>query len=146
MDRKDFIKTCSFACIGSLALGSMLSGCSTSRAIPAQIQGTNILVPLLHFEQHSKKGTTYKRYIVVSNDQLKYPICVFREPNGEFIALLMQCTHQGTELQAFGDRLQCPAHGSEFNREGQVTQGPAESTLRRFPVTIENQQLLINLK
>lgn len=146
MDRKDFLKTCSYTCLGSLALGSMLSGCFTVHAIPAQIQGVNLVVPLLHFEQHSRKGITYISYVVVSNEQLKYPICVFRQSDCLYTALLMQCTHQGTELQAFGDRLQCPAHGSEFNREGKVMQGPADTALRQFPVTLENQNLLINLQ
>jgi Rieske Fe-S protein len=114
--------------------------------VPAKLEGNNLVVPLIHFAHKSKKGTTYKNYVVVNNEQLKYPICVFRQSDGQYIALLMQCTHQGTELQAFGDRLQCPAHGSEFDREGQVTQGPADTALRQFPVTLENQQLLINLK
>ena len=48
----------------------------------------------------------------------------------------MQCTHQGAELQASGDMLQCPAHGSEFNNKGTVTNGPADTDLRTFPVTV----------
>jgi Rieske Fe-S protein len=58
----------------------------------------------------------------------------------------MQCTHQGTELQASGDVLQCPAHGSEFNNKGQVTNGPADNGLRTFPITVTNTELLIDLR
>lgn len=38
----------------------------------------------------------------------------------KYHALWTGCTHQGTELQVFGDRLQCPAHGSEFANTGAV--------------------------
>ena len=58
----------------------------------------------------------------------------------------MQCTHQGAELQVFGDKLQCPAHGSEFTNKGIVQSGPAETKLRSFPVIIEANQLKISLK
>ena len=58
----------------------------------------------------------------------------------------MRCTHQGTELQASGDRLQCPAHGSEFDNKGTVKTGPADKALRSFPVTVSNNQLFIDLK
>jgi Rieske Fe-S protein len=58
----------------------------------------------------------------------------------------MRCTHQGTELQVFGDKLQCPAHGSEFNNSGAVQNGPADIKLRTFPVTLDNHQLKISLK
>jgi Rieske Fe-S protein len=46
----------------------------------------------------------------------------------------------------FGDKLQCPAHGSEFNQAGAVTTGPAENSLRTFPVIVEANQLKISLK
>ena len=57
----------------------------------------------------------------------------------------MQCTHQGAELQVYGDRLQCPAHGSEFNSKGLVTNGPAMSPLKSFLVEVQNQSLKIKL-
>ncbi|GAW87970.1 hypothetical protein FPS14_contig00001-0044 [Flavobacterium psychrophilum] len=58
----------------------------------------------------------------------------------------MKCTHQGAELQAFGDKLQCAAHGSEFNNKGIVESGPASSDLKKFPIIIENNTLKISLK
>ena len=87
-----------------------------------------------------------KKYIVVNNDILQYPICVYRFSEKEYSALWMRCTHQGTELQVFGDKLQCPAHGSEFNNMGAVQNGPADAMLRTFPITIEKNQLKISLK
>jgi Rieske Fe-S protein len=82
----------------------------------------------------------------VQHDQLQYPICVYRLSENEYTALWMSCTHQGTELQVFGDKLQCPAHGSEFSNRGDIQNGPADKSLRIFPVKVETNQLLISLK
>jgi Rieske Fe-S protein len=60
--------------------------------------------------------------------------------------MLMTCTHQGAQLQVFGDKLQCPAHGSEFSNRGVMENGPANTDLRKFPIVIENNTLKISLK
>jgi Rieske Fe-S protein len=129
---------------GGLML-SLLEGCSTTKVATAAIEGSDMIVPLADFITKKSDQTTYKQYLVVQHEKLKYPICVFRFDENNYEALLMRCTHQGTELQVFGDRFQCPAHGSEFNNRGEVKQGPAATSLRKFPVTITNNQLKISL-
>ncbi len=146
MDRRKFIATTCLSCMsGGLLLA--FEGCGTaSKLISADIAGSDMLVPLSEFE-HKKGGKIdFRKYVVVQNDLLKYPICVYRFSDTQFEALWMRCTHQGTELQVFGDKMQCPAHGSEFNNHGQVVNGPAASPLRTFPVTISEHQLSISLK
>ena len=146
MDRKDFIKTCGFACVGGVGMATLLQGCATSKLLDGTIVGDDLVVALSDFE--TKKGSQggYKKYIIVRNDILKFPICVYRFSENDYTALWMCCTHQGAELQVFGDKLQCPAHGSEFTSKGVVHNGPADATLRTFPVIIENNQLKISLK
>jgi len=143
MERKDFIKTCGFACLGGLFVTSVLEGCSGSKVIAGTIDHSDLVVPLNAF-QHNK--TAYLKYLVVGHDSLKYPVCVYRFSETEYTALLMRCTHQGAELQVFGDRLECPAHGSQFSDTGQVKNGPADVNLRAFPVTVVNNQIRISLK
>ena len=58
----------------------------------------------------------------------------------------MKCAHQGAELNASGDVLQCPAHGSEFNNRGQVTNGPAKAPLRPVPGVVNGTELIIDLR
>jgi Rieske Fe-S protein len=146
MDRKDFIKSCGFACIGGAGLGSLLQSCDATRLLSGRIAGDNLVVPFSDFETKNGKDIYFKKYIVVQNDLLQYPICVYRFNEHEYSALWMRCTHQGTELQVFGDKLQCPAHGSEFDSRGGIQNGPADIKLRTFPVTVENNQLKISLK
>jgi len=143
MERKDFIKTCGFACLGGFLLSSVLEGCSSSKIIAGTIKNSDLVVPETVFGEGS---SSFKKYVVVQHDQLKYPVCVFRFSATEYSAVLMRCTHQGAELQVFGDRLECPAHGSQFSNKGEVKNGPADTNLRTFPVTVQNNQIYISLK
>jgi Rieske Fe-S protein len=146
MERKEFIKTCGYTCLGSAAMLTMLPSCVISKNLNGRINDSNLLVSLKEFETKAGDKIHYKKYIVIHNNELKYPICVYRFNENNYSALWMQCTHQGVELQVFGDKLQCPAHGSEFNNEGRVTSDPASEPLRTFPVSINNDQLVISLK
>ena len=143
MERKEFIKTCGFACFGSIIAASLLESCGSTKMISAEIQNTDLIVPISSFLIKENK---YRSYLVVHNEKLSYPVCVYRINENEYAALFMRCPHQGAELQVFGDKLQCPAHGSEFNDKGMVMNGPADSNLRTLPVTIQNNQLNISLK
>jgi Rieske Fe-S protein len=144
MERKDFIKTCGFACLGGIGVATLLESCGSLKSTMAEISGSDLVVPLSDFTSGGQKS--FKKYIVVNNDLLKYPVCIYRHSETSYSALWMRCTHQGTELQVFGDKLQCPAHGSEFTNRGEVQGGPADIALRTFPVTIDNDRLKISLK
>lgn len=142
MRREDFLKTCGFACLGG-ALFGLLEGCAGSgKSVEGAIEQSDLVVPAAAFENRG----SFRRYIVVQHARLKYPVCVYRFTETEYTALLLRCPHQGAELQVFGSRLQCPAHGSEFDDKGVVKNGPADRNLRTFPVTELNHQLYISLK
>ena len=146
MNRKDFLKTCGFGCLATITGISLLQSCSTSQILSKEIKGSDILVPVSNFETVSNGKTEYKKYVIIQNEILQFPICVYRFNETEYKALLMKCTHQGAELQVYGDKLQCAAHGSEFSNIGTVESGPANTDLRNFPITIENNILKISLK
>ncbi len=143
MERKEFIKTCGFACLGGLFATSLLEGCGSSKMIAGTINHSDLVVPVTVFAQGKD---SFKKYVVVQHESLKYPVCVYRASKTEYTALLMRCTHQGAELQVFGDRLECPAHGSQFSNTGKVQNGPADTNLRSFPVRVDDNQIYISLK
>lgn len=146
MERLKFIKACGAICIGGVTIPALFQNCASIKMLERTIEGDNLIVPVQDFEIRDKEVLRFKKYIIVQNQQLKYPICVYRNSASEYQALWMRCTHQGTELQVFGDALQCPAHGSEFSKDGSLTQGPADKPLRTFPVILESDQLKISLK
>lgn len=145
MKRKEFIKTCGYSCLGLMGAAFLLEGCTAPKYLQAELEGNYLVVPLAAFEVGEKEENKFRKYIVAYNNQLKYPVSIFRISDTEYRALLMRCTHQGTELQVFGDRLQCPAHGSEFTQNGEVQNGPAEAPLRSFPVNFDDTTLKIDM-
>jgi Rieske Fe-S protein len=63
--------------------------------------------------------------------------------DGRFIALSPICTHLGCTVAVQGARLVCPCHGSTYARDGRVLRGPAERSLRTFPVSVEADGTLV---
>jgi cytochrome b6-f complex iron-sulfur subunit len=58
---------------------------------------------------------------------------VARTGTSTFTAVEGICTHEGcTVANADGDVYVCPCHGSRYTRGGQVVQGPAVASLRRY--------------
>lgn len=145
MDRRKFLATGCISCLSGGLLLTALQSCSSAKILSASIIDADMIVPLKHFAGGKDNGS-FKTYVVVQNDRLQYPICIYRINENTYHALLMKCTHQGAELQVFGDKLQCPAHGSEFNNNGSVASGPASNPLRTLPVTIADNELKISLR
>ena len=146
MDRREFIVNSCTACLGLAAIAALISSCTSTRFITGTLNDDGLLISSDEFKTINKGQVTYRRFIVVRNEALQYPICLYRFNEEEYSALWMQCSHQGAELQASGDFLQCSAHGSEFTNKGQVTNGPADRNLRTFPVSVNNNQLFIDLR
>jgi glycine/D-amino acid oxidase-like deaminating enzyme/nitrite reductase/ring-hydroxylating ferredoxin subunit len=62
-----------------------------------------------------------------------HKVAVYRDPSGDFHGCSAVCPHLGAVL-AWNDSTKtwdCPAHGSRFDKHGQVIQGPANSDLER---------------
>jgi cytochrome b6-f complex iron-sulfur subunit len=56
-----------------------------------------------------------------------------RTGTSTFTAVEGICTHEGCKVtNADGDSYVCPCHGSRYTRGGQVVQGPAQASLRRY--------------
>ncbi|HVE60390.1 MAG TPA: Rieske 2Fe-2S domain-containing protein [Chitinophagaceae bacterium] len=146
MDRREFIMNSCTACLSVTVLSSLVSSCTPTKYISGSVVKDGITVNRDQFKIRQKGGTAYSSFIIVRNEILQYPICVYRFSDNEYSALWMKCAHQGAELQASGDVLQCPAHGSEFNNKGLVTNGPANNNLRTFPVTVINNEIFIDLR
>lgn len=146
MDRREFIKNSCNACLSATIIGTAIASCNPTKYISGKLGNDGLFIDTNEFITKQNGKTAYRPFIIVRNDALQYPVCVYRFNDNEYSALWMQCTHQGTELQASGDRLQCTAHGSEFDNMGKVKTGPADRSLRNFPVTVSNNQLFIDLR
>jgi Rieske Fe-S protein len=59
----------------------------------------------------------------------------------EVYALSLVCTHLGCTVNVTADGLDCPCHGSRFDRSGRVVRGPARQPLARYTVRRAGDQL-----
>lgn len=141
MKRDHFIMMCGMGCLSAL-----LTNCSSVKYVQAIMYNTDLLILLREFEIEDDVTFTYVPVVVASHRKLRAPVAVFRADDGSFNAVLMRCTHQGTELLISGDRLHCPAHGSEFSAQGAVQQGPAESALKTFPASRTKTHVVVKLQ
>lgn len=146
MKRRDFIRSSCTACLSMSALPLVLSSCAALTNTSGKLVTDGITISAEDFKITDKGSKAYRSFLIVRNDALKYPICIYRFSEQQYSALWMKCAHQGAELQASGDYLQCPAHGSEFNNKGQVTNGPASVNLRTFSVTVNDKEIFIDLR
>lgn len=125
---------------------ALLTACRSTHYTSGTTEMNGISVKKSEFTFLKKDKPVTRQYIIVRNESLEFPIYLYRFSDDEYSAVLMKCSHQGNELQASGDHLNCPAHGSEFNNKGVVAQGPAEKNLRSFEVTAHDDKIFINLR
>jgi cytochrome b6-f complex iron-sulfur subunit len=64
------------------------------------------------------------------------PAILARDAGGLY-AMTITCTHEGCDVVPSGTTLDCPCHGSRFDSNGNVLQGPAGSPLVHFAVTVD---------
>lgn len=146
MDRKEFIKTCGFACLGGTALAALLQSCaSTNYFALTSFENNQITIKKTEFIKVEKNKTMQRKYVLAKTAQYNFPICIYKISEEIYSALLMQCTHKGCELNPHGDYLICPCHGSEFTNKGIVQNPPAEQNLKTFKIITDNENIYIQL-
>ena len=68
------------------------------------------------------------------------PVCIGRDADGIY-AMTLTCTHQSCNMAQQGSvsssGVSCACHGSRFDVQGNVTRGPAQSSLSHFSVTAD---------
>ncbi len=62
-----------------------------------------------------------------------------------FSALSLTCTHLGCTLKKDEASLACPCHGSRFDEQGRVWQGPAKEGLPKFSVEMRGEHIIVHL-
>lgn len=71
---------------------------------------------------------------------------ISRLEDGGVLAMWQRCTHLGCTVPWREDEGQfhCPCHSSLFNRQGEVTGGPAPRPLDIFPVSLKDGNLVVD--
>ena len=143
MDRRDFLKktcgTCAAIGLGTFFLGATLESCKTAAVSVLRTGSANgmISIPMASLEQSDFKLVRVNNY--------NYDIAIVKQKPGDYLALLLMCTHAGQALTKAGSGFFCPLHGSRFSETGEALKGPATDPLQHLPLKIENQNLIIKL-
>lgn len=143
MERKEFIRECGIFCLGSLVAGSLLESCMGNYYAITKFENNRIIIAKSEFIKIKDGVEKPRKYVLVTNNKLRYPICVFKINDTKYSALYMECTHNSCELNPHGDYLICPCHGSEFSNVGKVQNPPAETDLKQFKTTSDDENIYI---
>ncbi|MBI3005323.1 MAG: ubiquinol-cytochrome c reductase iron-sulfur subunit [Ignavibacteriales bacterium] len=135
MKRRQFFKR-STGFIGAASMLSAVSqiGCipSTAPAMRAELSQNkiafNTAIPEL-----SKVGDGVK----LENNGLEYPILLIRKSESDFVAVSTECMHLGCQVRMQRIILRCPCHGSAYDLEGKVLNGPTEEPLKRYNIRMK---------
>jgi len=127
------------ALVGSGALGAA--------ALGTGITAFRFLEPNVFFEEDSRVGVGRPEEIAPGTvlSLPKHKIYVVRSDAG-FFALSSVCTHLGcmTRYERDANQIACPCHGSRFQLDGHVKQGPAPKPLPRLQITLERGVLVVD--
>ena len=77
-------------------------------------------------------------------------LCLARKNDGKICAISDTCTHEESSLSEgsiLGNSVECPSHGSMFDLDtGEVTAGPAQTSVRTYSVSIENGFVMVDMQ
>lgn len=140
-DRRDFlIKSAKSLAIGALALSSfdVLKLVAASKDLTDEQSVVQKVIKLSDYPSLANVGG----YAMITNT-----VIVIRKSSSKFIALNTICTHKKCDVEYDGNGFECPCHGSTFDKNGKVTEGPATKNLKSYKVTFDSGEntLTINI-
>jgi cytochrome b6-f complex iron-sulfur subunit len=133
MNRRQFLEA------GAVAgcAGISLSGCIGFHYVNSSLAGNRLAI--------RKDDFGSGRFALVDAPGLALPLYLYRLDDGSFSAVSTRCMHRGCQVEPAAEHLVCPCHGSEYSNVGEVLKGPTQRPLRRLPVTVEADRILIEL-
>lgn len=142
MKRNQFLKTCGWALAGLPFASSVLLSCQSIYYATFEKEDEILIIPLNEFK--NEKNNKQRDFVLIQSPY-GFPICIYKISQNTYSAALLKCTHRGCELNVGGGIYSCPCHGSEFDTEGKVLEGPADQDLQLFKTTVDDENIYIYL-
>lgn len=136
MNRSEFLKTLGTGSLAVCAACGMVS-CSDESVEPAPAGSFDITINI--------DDSPYANLKNVGGSVIKDNLIIARTGTDTFIALSKSCTHAGITVNYDhpNSRIICNAHGSIFETNGTVTQGPASRPLTKYKTAFTSPNLRI---
>lgn len=85
-----------------------------------------------------------KSEVPVGSGVIVDDVVVTQPVAGEFKAFSSSCTHKGCAVSKVADgTIDCPCHGSKFNLDGTVANGPATQPLEPKNIAVEGDSIVL---
>lgn len=138
IDRRCFVERSLGAALG-VSVASLLASCASLVTRTITPVGGKLQLALAHYPELGEPGGSLK----VMPEGARDPVYVLALEDRQYAALSPICTHLGCTVEIQDARLVCPCHGSTYDREGRVLQGPAERALARYRTELTADGLLV---
>jgi cytochrome b6-f complex iron-sulfur subunit len=138
--RREFLQHAHRAALGACVLGAvpaLAMGCASVPLVTVDGREGMARVPFTSLDRDGRA--------LVDVAGLDLPIFVRRVAGQAPVALSTRCMHRGCEVEPSIDRLVCPCHGSEYDLQGAVLQGPTTLPLRKFVARETADAIVIEL-
>jgi cytochrome b6-f complex iron-sulfur subunit len=119
------------------AMGLPLSGCLGFHYVNATLVGNRLVIRQEEFGRDP--------FVLVDAPGQALPLYVYRHSDGSYTAVSTRCMHLGCQVEPTAGHLVCPCHGSEYSNDGRILKGPTPLPLRKFPVLVDGERILIDL-
>ena len=128
LDRREFLGQ---ATLASVAI--VLGACGGGPTGPGDVTPgpSSISVKLSDFPALNAIGG-----IAAVGTVLLSPVAVVRTGQSSYLALSRICTHASCVIDLASSGFSCPCHGSRYDSQGNVTNGPAPRPLARLTATL----------
>jgi Rieske Fe-S protein len=138
LNRREFLVTAAATCAGTCCCGSLMAASQSAQALDDAPTSKPAGIKVGMVSDYKTDGIT--------DTWLKAPnkIAVVRH-EGKIYACTSVCTHRGVTVVKdpnVKDSFHCPAHGSEFDIDGNVSHGPASKSLNRYAISKDDDGTL----
>ena len=133
--------------IGIAAIGSLVAGCAQQGSSLPAASTTSCSGGICLDLTDPKNAALTKAGGALLVDTSSDTIMVIRASATQIIAVSAICTHAGCSMDfdSGSSQLVCPCHGSSFNEDGSVIQGPARRPLKVYGATMDAQATSVTI-
>ena len=148
-NRREFVKD-ALTGIGTVAFGSFIiinqSSCSDSGpTAPSDNNGETSITVDLSLSENSALLTVGGTLALSDNELDNSGMLLYRQSESIVKVYSRNCTHAGCPIEGFSSAgiSSCLCHGSKFDTNGNVTNGPATNPLKQYSATIAGNMVTI---
>jgi cytochrome b6-f complex iron-sulfur subunit len=139
MDRRDFLQKSMFLAAGMAGVAAFVESCSKSNSSQPSAPTVDFTIDISTSQYSALQNNGGYVYYSASN------IIISKDATGNFVALYDVCPHAGCTVQFDGkSKFPCPCHGSVFDENGNVVNGPATSGLKKYATSLSGTQLRVH--